>query len=168
MKKIITLFLSIAVYTSIANATIYYVDPVDGLSTNNGLAWNTAKKTVSEAFTLASANAGVDDIYVKGGTILFTQAWSVGNSKENYYGSFIGNETSPADRPLVDVDGNGIVEGWEFQNPTILRFETNTNALTLPNQDIQFDGFTITHIGSSTTAHLRAVTLVPGSLALNC
>jgi len=159
MKKLFTLALCIAIFTTMANATIYYVDPALGSDSNDGLTWNTALSTVNEAFLKASANAGIDDIFIKGETIFFDAPWAVGNSQENYYGSFKGNETSPSQRPLKDIDGNGVVEPWEFEYPTILKFETNTNALTLPNQDIQFDGFTITHIGSHETAHLRTVTL---------
>ncbi|HBY53538.1 MAG TPA: hypothetical protein DEH15_13990 [Marinilabiliales bacterium] len=159
MKKLFTSILCLTIFTSMAHATIYYVNPSAGSDSNDGLTWNTSLSTIAAATGLATANPGVDDVYIKGENFFFDAPLAVGNSQENYYGSFKGDETSPAQRPHIDIDGNGVAEPWEFEFPTILKFETNTNALTLPNQDIQFDGFTITHIGTHETAHMRTVTL---------
>jgi len=159
MKKITLLMLCIAAFASMANASTYfYVDPTGGSDANDGLTWTTAKQTIPAAWTLAQTNAGWDNIMVKGGIISLSSAWAVGAS-ENYYGSCKGDETSPTERPLTDKDGNGILEPWEFEFPTKLDFNINANALSLPNSAINFNGFTISHTGTSLTGSFRSITL---------
>lgn len=124
-------------------ATNFYVDPVSGVDTNNGLTWSSAVMTVTQATALAAAHIGVDDILVKGGSILFTAKWTLGIT-DNYYGSCKGDETTPSQRPLEDKDGNGIVEPWEFKYPTLLNSTYNGTAFA-SSSPYQFNGFTITH-----------------------
>lgn len=65
------------------------------------------------------------------------------------YGGFAGNETSPAQRELKDVDGNGLVEPWEFSNETVFRGAGNDASKASSFQMIQLghnsvlDGVTI-------------------------
>jgi hypothetical protein len=58
----------------------------------------------------------------------------------------------PSQRSNSDLDGNGLIEAWEFSNPTILNLSASNNAYGLyfnANTSLRyFDGFTIT--GSST------------------
>ena len=144
-------------------ATNFYVNPVSGLDTNDGLSWATAVKTISKATTLAVANTGVDDIFIKGGSdIPYFYTSSVGSSTfgitDNYYGSCKGDETSPSQRPLIDRDGNGIIEPWEFQYPTTLSSTYSGGTAFTIATPFQFNGFTITHTGTSTsTAIARTV-----------
>lgn len=161
MKKLTTTMLCITLFGLFTNATNFYVDPVKGGNTNNGLSWATAVADISTAITLASTapyNVTVDNILVKQGTINFTVAKSY-LTVDNIYGSCYGNETSPDQRPMTDLDGDGIIEPWEFQYPTILSSNlaatstTATNAfyLNITNSTSTFNGFTITHTPSTSS-----------------
>ena len=149
MKKLFTMMLCIAGFATVANATTFYVDPTSGVDTNVGTSWLTAVKTLSKATTLATANSGVDDVFVKGGTITATSSWDLRSITENYYGGFQG-ESSPSERQMNDNDGNGIVEPWEFKYPTV--YTANTNNTAIYGSSYIFDGFTITHNGTKSNA----------------
>ena len=94
MKKLTTLLISIATFIGTANATVFHVDPTGGSSTANGLTWATAVKNIEQAQVLADANPGTDDIYVKGGTLLYPGSSLVirATNDVNVYGSFQGIE----------------------------------------------------------------------------
>jgi hypothetical protein len=164
MKKITLLMLCIAALVSIANAATInvYVDPAKIDNNGDGRSWATAKQTIAAAWTEAQTNAGFDNILVKGGTFNYAATLSIGAS-ENFYGSCKGDETSAAGRPLKDNDGNGITEPWEFEFPTTLSFTCVSDALKLPNSNINFNGFTITQTATSTTGGFRTVTLASPS-----
>ena len=175
MKKLITTMLSITIFGFFANATNFYVDPVKGGNTNNGLSWTTAVADISTAITLASTapyNVTVDNILVKQGTMNFAVAKSYVNITDNIYGSCYGNETSPNQRPMIDLDGNGIIEPWEFQYPTILNSTlaatstTATNAfyLNLTSASSTFNGFTITHTPGSSSFVSKNIVIATTSI----
>ena len=159
MKRIKLLFLSF-VFVGMANAANYYVDPAKADDSGNGTSWLTAKKTIAAAYTAAIAAGNWNNILVKGGIIDFTSTQTMGITA-NFYGSCAGNESSYTQRPLTDNDGNGIVEPWEFEFPTTLRFTSvNADALKLPSgSGIVFDGFTITHTGTSSSGTFKTLTL---------
>lgn len=149
MKKIITsIFIAFAIFE--ANATNYYVDGTKADDSGNGQSWATAKKTITAASALGVAG---DNIFVKAGTYYYSQV-TPGSSclattaEKNYYGGFAGTESDPSQRPLTDLDGNGIIEPWEFSNQTILNLTASNNAYGLyfnTNTSLRyFDGFTIT------------------------
>jgi hypothetical protein len=149
MKKIITLFLVcglVSLFNPINASNRWFVDASKPDDSGDGSSWGTAKKTIEAAVT---ASGAWDTIMVKGGNYTFSAPWIV-TSQKQYYGGFAGNETyAKTKRSLTDLDGNGIIEAWEFSNATILNFtNVNDNAITLPNSNIQFDGFTITHTGT--------------------
>lgn len=164
MKKHALLLIAIINLTYFVNAATFYVDPVNGLDTNNGISWKTAVKTIGAASTLASANIDVDDIFIKGGTITAAGAWRMSN--ENYYGSFQGTETKPNQRPLNDNDGNGIVEPWEFKWPTI--YVVNYNNTAINGSTSILDGLTITHTGVRTNATMTTLISPVGGTVQNC
>ncbi len=123
--------LCIVAFTSVLNAKTIYVK-TDGSGTADGLTWANAV-TLTRAITLATTSG--DLVYVKGGTYNFTKsapsaAGAFGtNAGISFYGSFAGTETAPSERATSDVDGNGIVEPWEFTNQTTLNFTlTNSSA----------------------------------------
>jgi len=159
MKKI-TLFLLLVAFVGMANAANYYVDPAKANDTGAGTSWGTAKKTIAAAYTAAKAAGNWNNILVKGGIIDFSTTQTMGVTA-NFYGSCAGNETSYTQRPLTDNDGNGIVEPWEFEFPTTLRFTSvNADALKLPSgSGIVFDGYTITHTGTSSSGTFKTLTL---------
>jgi len=151
MKKIITYLLCFFVTT--ANATTYFLSP-GGDDQKDGLSWETAVKTIGKAKELSTTG---DSVFVKTGTFYFTGTFTFSNA--NYFGGFIGTESNPSERSLTDLDGNGIVEPWEFQYPTL--FSSNINdgsAFSLPIVLMTMNGFTFTHVGTKTTAgSLRTV-----------
>ena len=168
MKKLITMMLCITLFTGMVNAAIIYVDPSLSIS-GDGTTWATAANSISGATTLAAdANhPGTDDIYIKGGnTITYTGSSFTIPSSVNFYGGFHGIDgETPATRPLIDLDSNGITELWEFQYPTTI-YSTNPNTAINLAAGI-FDGFTITHVGTKTTGLISAIIGVSGSTFQN-
>ena len=172
-QKSLILILSILCFVNIATAKNFYVDPVSGLDTNDGLSWDTAVQTISKATTLAAANSGVDDILIKGGSdIAYTINFASGVSTstfgitDNYYGSCKGDETSPSQRPLTDRDGNGIIESWEFQYPTTLSSTYSGGTAFTIGTPYQFNGFTITHTGTSTSTAIARTVAISSNLGV--
>ncbi|MFZ4798920.1 MAG: T9SS type A sorting domain-containing protein [Bacteroidia bacterium] len=130
MKKLFFSMLCIMACVTMLNAKTIYVK-TDGSGTADGLTWANAV-TLTRAITLATVSG--DIVYVKGGTYNFTKsspsaAGAFGtNAGISFYGSFAGTESAPSERATSDVDGNGIVESWEFTNQTILNFTLTGNA----------------------------------------
>jgi hypothetical protein len=166
MKKLFAMMLCIAGLATVANATTFYVDPTNGNNANPGTSWATAVKALSTVTALATANAGVDDIYVKQGAITNTVAWTLTTVTENYYGGFQGTETSPSEREMNDNDGNGIVEPWEFKYPTV--YTANYNGSAIYGSAYIFDGFTITHNATKSNAAMATFISPAGGTVQNC
>lgn len=164
MKKHAFFLMAIANLTLFANAATFYVDPVNGLDTNNGTSWKTAVKTINAASNLASSNIDVDDIFIKGGTITATGVWRMSN--ENFYGSFQGTESKPSQRILNDNDGNGIAEPWEFKLPT--NYIVNYNNTAINGSTALLDGFSITHTGTRSNAPMTTMISPIGGKVQNC
>ena len=168
MKKFTLLVLCTILFFNMASAKNIFVDPINGVDTRNGSTWELAVKSLSVATNNANTSfvAG-DNIYVKGAVYNLTGSFTTVVTA-NYYGGCQGAEvnisqsTAPA-RPLTDVDGNGIIEPWEFQYPTTLNSTANCvtgniTALTVSNAGYTFDGFTFTHTAINTTAYyLRSI-----------
>jgi len=143
-------------FISFTNASTYYVDGTNGSDTNSGTSWATARKTITAANSLAGVG---DNIYIKTGTYNFsssaygTPALSM-KVDVNYYGGFVGLDSeTPETRQTSDLDGNGIIEPWEFTNPTILNFIITTGGVGLSfnssNTAVRaFNGFKITGTSS--------------------
>jgi len=140
MKKLITLIISISVFAFMVNAKTVYVNATTGSDLNNGSTWAFALKTIPYALTVASTSG--DNLWIAGGTYAIpgTSTFTQGNT--NMYGGFSGNEGYLSSRPKSDLDGNGIVEPWEFTNATVLTFNvTDMSAITYTGA--AFDGFTL-------------------------
>ncbi|MEI8272890.1 MAG: hypothetical protein WCG08_09735, partial [Paludibacter sp.] len=184
MKKITILALCATVFFSMANAKNIFVDPTngtDGVLTNRGTTWELAVKTLAGAVNTAyvgTLTAG-DNIYVKGGTLSYAAAFA-SSTTANYYGSCdLSNTGTSTTRTLIDKDGNGIIEPWEFQNQTVLYSTAsiasggtgNVTAFTFGASGYTFDGFTITHVGtnasSTTTVYMRTINLIAGTIFKN-
>lgn len=144
MKKFTTILIGMLLFTILGNAKTIYVSSTG--DNTDGNSWATAYTTLSAANTAASAG---DNIYVKGGTYSFNTTFSV-KADVNYYGSFQGVSESetPESRPSSDIDGNGIIESFEFTTPTVLNFTISSNVPGLnfnSNTTLcSFDGFKIT------------------------
>ena len=141
MKKLITLMLCITSFASIANAKTIYVNSTTGSDSNSGLTWETALKSIPYALTVTSPSG--DNLWIAGGTYVIpgTSTFTQGNGT-GMYGGFSGNEAYLSSRPNSDLDGNGIVEPWEFTNATVLTFNvTDKSAITFTGA--AFNGFTL-------------------------
>lgn len=146
MKKLSTILFSLMLFFPMAYATTYYVDGAKGSDSFTGTSWDKAFKNISTANSTAGAG---DDVYVKAGTYSFIGSFTFGS--QNWYGGFAGTESSPSERALTDVDGNGIIEPWEFQNTTTLSSTySGGTAFLLPSAVVTVNGFTFTHTGTRT------------------
>jgi len=168
MKKTYMLMLSITM-TIALNATNYFVDTTKAAS-GDGTSWESAYKTLLEAETAANGNAGVDNIYIKGGTtITGTSGWTL--KAENYYFSCdISNTGTSTVRTPNDTDVNGITEPWEFLNPTVFSSTyagTTGTAVTLV-ASTTLDGLTITHTVSRTNGSGSTCINPVGGVIQNC
>ena|GEM_PF-5212615 len=154
MKKLTTLILS-ACFALSATAADFFVDGAIATS-GDGLTWETAKKTLPEAFTLAKTNNATsqnDNIYVKqgtytNGTIDLTHVDCTGISLYGGYGaSSVGTDISDRNIALnaTIIDGGGTV-----------------NAMKIA-REVLVDGFTIQN-GRDASYTVNGVS---GGLAMN-
>jgi len=143
-------------------AATYYV------KINGSTAWaNVTGGTVKElavgdvisSFTTINASAtGADTYYFAPGKYNINGLLSLTTGQ--FYGGFSGSETSVSDlttRVTSDMDGNGIVEPWEFTN--VVTFTT-----TLANGNYSGTGtgsrmITISGGGSGTTGEMNGITI---------
>jgi len=171
MKKLITLMLCISAFVIIANAKTLYVNAATGSDGNNGTSWITAYKTIAFAQAHGGINAG-DNLWIAGGSTysipsaasnLTAQSISLSQWSYNWYGGFKGDETSLSQRPLADNDGNGIVEPWEFQYPTVLSFTLSSDASAFNGGNGDFNGFTMSATAALTTRFNFVYTIATGT-----
>jgi hypothetical protein len=93
---------------------------------NDGSSWENASSLLQESID----REGVEQIWVEAGTYYPTRRIDNSNNESfrsfilregvNIYGGFSGTESSTNERPLIDLDGNGIIEPWEFECRTFL------------------------------------------------
>ena len=137
MKKLFFSMLCIMACASMLNARTYYVK-TDGSATGDATSWATAitltRLTALTTGTTPVAPISGDVVYVAGGTYNLSKTASGATGAfgsvagASYYGSFAGTESAPTERATSDVDGNGIVDPWEFTNQTILKFTLTGSA----------------------------------------
>jgi len=142
MKKHISLIISILCISAMANAAgPYFVDLSKADNSGDGSSWETAKKTIAGAV----ATSG-ESVYVKSGTYAQSTTTLVFTAGVNYYGSCDAANTGTATtRSLSDLDGNGVVEPWEFTNATLLTTTYNSTVGTAFTLAGNVDGFVFTH-----------------------
>ena len=89
----------------------------------------------------------------------------------NVYGGFLGNETSTEQRQRSDLNGNGIVEQWEFIRATVLNGQNTRQVL---NQAANFtyetvwDGVTITGGRATSTPNGGGACIMINGKLINC
>jgi chondroitin-sulfate-ABC endolyase/exolyase len=142
-----------------------YVDYQSGNDANDGCSWQTAVKSIAAATALANSLPGYNNIFIKGGSTIAYSTSTLNLSGENYYGGFQGTETSINERPIIDSDGNGIIEPWEFKYPTVISSNFNGNALSLTSSTL--NGFTVTHSATNSTNTMTTVNCDPNSVFQN-
>ena len=148
MKKLTILALCLVTVFLSANAVnTYYVDTSKGTN-SSGNSFTNAFNTIAAAET-AAANG--DNIYIKGNvTITSSLQWNL--KAVNYYGGFAGIDgETPAQRPMNDNDGNGIIEPWEFKYPTVFSSSYSAGNAIVLLASTTLDGFTVSN-GSSGSA----------------
>ena len=125
MKKLFTLAMICFIAASLG-AKIYYVTPTATTVATVGIAsdWN---NPVTLASTISIATTATDSIWVKAGIYYVdrtvntnTSAIKINSGVKQIFGGFAGTETKLSQRNRTDLDGNGIIEPWEFTNQTIL------------------------------------------------
>lgn len=146
-----------------SNATNYYVD-LSLTTSGDGLSWQTAFKSVAAAETAADLNAGIDNIFIKGNAFAINYNWTL--KAEKYYFSCAGTEVSPADRPMNDNDGNGIIESWEFSHPTVCNNTNVGNGPALVASTL-VDGLSIKHTATRSNAAMTTLNCPDGATFQN-
>ncbi len=170
MKKLTTLLLCLVAISFTTNANTYFVDTSKG---TNGLggSWSDAFNTISAAESAANAVGGADNIYIKGAlggiTISSGSFWTL--KAENYYFSCDAeNSGTSTNRTLVDKDGNGIIESWEFKCPTIYSSTySGGNAINLVASTL-LDGLSISNTATKSNANTSSFVNPIGGVVQNC
>lgn len=109
--------------TPISAKTIYYVK-TDG--TGDGSSWANASSSIQ---TMIDNSASGDEVWVAKGTYYPSTETIARDARSRtflikntikIFGGFEGSESDISQRTLSDIDGNGKIDSWEFQNTTIL------------------------------------------------
>ena len=177
------LFLAIF-FSGYLHATTYFIHP-QGLDENDGLSWQTAKKSLQQ--TINSVNTG-DQIWIAQGTYTPQSPRIIESSTGcaysfilkngvSLYGGFAGTETSLDERPMEDLSQNGLIESWEFSCATILSGQTDypgsvvigdTNIFTIP---VTLDGLTLQNgkaDGQNNNSYGGGARLTDNTILRNC
>jgi len=169
MKKIFTFVIAALIYSGLSAAN-YFVDTSKAAS-GAGTSWETAYKTLGEAETAANNNAGIDNIYIKGAvggiTITSSSSWTL--KAENYYFSCdADNAGTSINRTLVDKDGNGIIESWEFKYTTVFSSTySGGTAISLVASTL-LDGLSISNTATKTNTNTSSFVNPIGGVVQNC
>jgi fructose-specific component phosphotransferase system IIB-like protein len=120
MKTKITFILCVALIVAIMplSAAKYY------LYTGSTNPWGTpadatAVTQVSDISTTLNGYATNDVVWIAAGTYTISAAIAPKTGMQ-IYGGFVGTESVLTDRIVLDADGNGVKEPWEFSNPTVI------------------------------------------------
>lgn len=88
-----------------------------------------------------------DEVWLLGSVYEINQPLTFTQAGVKWFGGFAGTETSAADRVKIDNDENGIIEAWEFENPTVFYGMMQENEIVgtvlKMDQGITVDGVTI-------------------------
>lgn len=117
---------------AVARATTYYVDPVNGVDTNDGLSVATAVKTISKAGTLAS---GGDTVYLRG-TGHFPYSYFDKANWSGTAGKVITVEAYPGETAIFDPGHP------QFKSNPNTAWEPNTDPAAHPDEYISTSTFT--------------------------
>lgn len=138
MKKYYFLALATLLLTGSLSAATIFVSPT-GLVGNDGTSWSTPKDLLSGI----NAATATDEIWVKSGTYPISAVVSLVGKK--IYGGFVGTETSLLERVKSDLDGNGLVEPWEFNNLSIVDGQRQYPVFSVSGKWSVVDGLVFQH-----------------------
>jgi hypothetical protein len=112
---------------------------------------------------LINAYVATDIIWVAKGTYTISTTISL-KANQSLFGGFAGTESSLADRAISDLDGNGLVEPWEFTNATEITSSTPVVNSFLFGTNAIIDGITVRdiHNTSSTTGATTVMYIYSG------
>jgi hypothetical protein len=122
--------------------TIRYVKPTS-TGTGDGSSWANASGNIQTMLNVATSG---DQVWIAGGTYLLTATLEMEEGVD-VFGGFYGNENNINDRPKHDLNGNGVIESWEFTNATILDGQNTRRVLAQLYEfsvETIWDGVTIT------------------------
>ena len=170
MKKLFTLTMICFIVASL-QAKIYYVtaDATTVATTSTISDWN---NPVTLASTISIATTATDSIWVKAGTYFVDRSVStntcairINSGVKKIFGGFAGTETNLSQRSRTDLDGNGIIEPWEFTNQTIFDGSTMSNftVQTTSRKDIYATGTPTTTGLSISVPDKKTILSIDGS-----
>ncbi|MCW3786086.1 YDG domain-containing protein [Plebeiibacterium sediminum] len=132
--KSILFFLLLLSYGNAYSKTIYVATDGDG---TDGSSWATAYTHIQAAIDAAVSG---DAIWVKEGVYYadplapglvedVNRALSITlKSGVKLYGGFTADEVTIDDRPMLDLNGNGIIDSWEYSSPTVISGEIQNDG----------------------------------------
>lgn len=155
----------------------WFVAPT-ALGTGDGTSWANAC-TIQTAVSYATYG---DNIFMKAGDYNLSASLSVDSKVLNIYGGFAGTESQISDRQRSDLDGNGIVEPWEFTNRTRLvggRYKATPVSFTVLKvsggtvSNVRIDGISVEeglYLGGGNPAgvNLSGTCVFANSIVRNC
>ncbi len=137
--KSILFFLLLLSFGKAYSKTIYVATDGDG---TDGNTWTTAYTHIQTAIDAAVSG---DVIWVKEG-VYYADPLAPGlvedvdrtvsitmKSGVKLYGGFTADEITIDDRPMLDLDGNGTIDSWEFSSPTVLSGEIQEDGIRTNN-----------------------------------
>ena len=142
MKKLITLVLSISLFSFVANATLYVVPSGTGDGSSWGNAYGDIQTAINAASTIYVNTTVPQEVWVKTGTYSTATAAIVMKLGVDVYGGFAGTET----------DKNQRVKGanpWDYTNVTTLNGGGAKRCVEAGSANyasvVIIDGFTLTN-----------------------
>ena len=155
----------------------WFVAPT-ALGTGDGTSWANAC-TIQTAVSYATYG---DNIFMKAGDYNLSASLAVDSKVLNIYGGFAGTESQISDRQRSDLDGNGIVEPWEFTNRTRLvggRYKATPVSFTVFKvsggtvSNVRIDGISVEeglYLGGGNPAgvYLSGTCVFVNSIVRNC
>ena len=151
MKKLTTLAMICFIVSSMQAKIVYVTPDATATTLPTTPAWSSPV-----TLTTAIKSAGIaDSIFIKAGTyntIPFCPGtWAATmnttmitlNSTRLIYGGFAGTEANTAQRVKSDMDGNGMVEAWEYTNQTIFDGNNQLAVLNCTGGNSVIDGIVV-------------------------
>jgi len=142
MKKLITLVLSISLFSFVANATLYVVPSGTGDGSSWGNAYGDIQTAINAASTLYVNTTVPQEVWVKTGTYSTASAAILMKLGVDVYGGFAGTETDKNQR----VKGTNL---WDYTNVTTLNGGGAKRCVEAGSANyasvVIIDGFTLTN-----------------------
>ncbi len=163
MKKLLLTFMTVCLSaTMFAQTGDYFVDASRDDDSGDGTSWATAKKTISEAVTLAGSPSSFKNVFVAQGT--YTRQFYGANKRLNFYGGF----------PAGGGDGTFAARDWKVYQTIIdndyPNYATTTStSLSFSSYSMVFDGFIVQNCYAYSNGNKGSgITLTSDGTISNC